>query len=177
MVERRRMAGRAFLQPGELFTTERPARVKTVVGSCLAIMMRAPRLGLAVIAHCLLPQAGAPLDALPRKEALRFVDTTLELILRGFAERGAAGDEMEIKLFGGADTMCKDGSGYCVGRRNIETARSVLAAHGLSVAVSGVGGRRGRSIEFDTGTGKVLVKVLPGQGPADRARAWTDDAG
>ena len=155
----------AFLQPGELVTAENPIRVKTVLGSCLAITMRDPRLGLTAIAHCLLPEAGVRLDAMPREEALRYVDTTIELMLRGFAQRGAALGDLEIKLFGGADSLAEPnrGCGYCVGRRNVESALAILGARGLTVAASGTGGRQGRTIEFNTGTGEVYVKTLPAQ--------------
>lgn len=167
MAEAKRAAVSAFLQPGELLTAERPMRVKTVVGSCLAIMIRAPRLGVTSIAHCLLPEAGVAPETLPREEALRYVDTTLALMLRGFAERGAASGDIEVKLFGGADSLAPDqGCGYWVGRRNVESAQAILAARGLKVAASGVGGRQGRAIEFDTDTGEVFVKTLPAQKPA-----------
>lgn len=163
------MAARAtaFLQPGEFITSEGPMRVKTVVGSCLAIMMRAPRLGLAVIAHCLLPEAGVSLPAISREQALRYVDTSIDLLLRALSSRGASNHEIEIKLFGGADALggLDTERGYRIGSRNVDAARAALAARGLTVLASGVGGNRGRAIEFDTGTGEVLVRKLPPQRP------------
>ena len=152
----------AFLLPGDLFVSEAPARVKTVVGSCLAIMIRVPRLGLAAIAHCLLPEARLPAACLTRQEALRYVDTTLEIMLQKMTAHGARFDELEVKLFGGADSMGI--SGYRVGGRNLEVAETVLAAHGLPIAASGVGGTQGRSIEFHTESGDVFVRKLPSQG-------------
>ena len=152
-----------FLQPGELFTSATPARVKTVVGSCVAILMRAPQAGMGAMAHCLLPEAGAPAEALPQRLALRFVDTTLELMLRDFLCRGVSCQDLEIKLFGGAGNVFRPGAppSLYVGRRNVETALSGLAARGLTLAASSVGGTRGRLIEFDTGSGEVWVKTLP----------------
>lgn len=163
MSDEKRAELTAFLQPGELLTAETPMRVKTVLGSCVAITMRAPHLGVTAIAHCLLPEAGVPLDTIPREEALRYVDTTIELMLRGFAQRGAALQDIEIKLFGGADSLAEpnQGCGYCVGRRNVDSARAILAARGLAITASGVGGRQGRTIEFNTGTGEVYVRILP----------------
>src|SRR5579871_6729409 len=77
----------SFLLPGDLMIGDRPAHVKTIVGSCLAIMIRFPRLGLAAIAHCLLPEAPAPVASLPRGEALRYVDTAIEIMIRELAEQ------------------------------------------------------------------------------------------
>jgi chemotaxis protein CheD len=150
-----------FLQPGELFTTEVPVSVKTVLGSCLAVTMRAPRLGLAAMAHCLLPNAGTSSSALPEAEALRYVDSTIELMLRRFASRGVGREELEIKLFGGS---CKSElAWYGVGHRNVASARMVLARYGIQAAASATGGHSGMAIEFHTASGDVLVKRLPYQ--------------
>jgi chemotaxis protein CheD len=134
-----------------------PMRVKTIVGSCVAIAMRAPRVGFAVVAHCLLPYAGKPVDV---NEAPRYVDTAIALMMRMAAERGALAEDVEVKLFGGADSI---GAGYGVGSRNVAAARKVLSAQGLTLAASAVGGNRGRVLEFDTATGDVLVKTLAAQ--------------
>ena len=160
----------AFLQPGELLVARKPVRVKTVLGSCVAITMRDRRLNMAAIAHCLLPQAGTPVDGLSRREALRFVDTTIELMLRGFAGRGVAPCELEIKLFGGAEGCGSQSadSPYGVGRRNVAAARAALTTRGMEISRSDVGGKKGRVIEFDTRTGEVIVQRLAR--PAARVR-------
>jgi chemotaxis protein CheD len=147
-----------FLQPGEIVTTETPVSVKTVLGSCVAITMRSARAGFAAMAHCLLPSAGihAPL---PACEASRYVDSTIDLMLRVFARRGITQQDLEIKLFGGADRMSM--GGYGVGRRNVETAVKTLAGYGIIAAASVTGGRRGLVVQFDTASGEVLVRRLP----------------
>ena len=155
-----------LLHPGELFTTNAATRVKTVLGSCVAITMRAPRLGLSSIVHCQLPEAGAPLDLVARADAPRYVDAAIDLMLRSFARRGAVLAELEIKLFGGADSFRSE---FGVGRRNIDTARSALASRGLAVAASVVGGEQGRVLQFDTVTGDVLLKTLPSRLGAPQA--------
>ena len=98
--------------------------MKTVLGSCVAITIRARRLGCG--GHVALPAAGSWRSGrlIARSEALRYVDTTIDVMLAGFIRRGAAPHELEIKLFGGADTFNRSGSkpGYGVGSRNVETA-------------------------------------------------------
>ena len=150
--------GPLFLQPAELVVAETAMRVKTVLGSCLAIVMRAPRLGVAAMAHCLLPNAGAD-----GEERLKYVDTTIETMLLAFARRGAGWGELEVKLFGGADGLegSAGGSPYRVGSRNVESALKELAARGMAAAASDVGGMCARLVELDTGTGDVFVKRLP----------------
>lgn len=152
-----------FLQPAELYLGEQPARVRTILGSCVAVTFRVPRLGLAAMTHCLLPAAGAPAFTLPRLEAQRYVDSTIEIVLADFLRRGARMDEVEVKLFGGADQFESEASGYHVGQRNVETAQTLLAAHGLRALAHSVGGHRGRWIEFHSTTGDVFVKHLNSQ--------------
>lgn len=155
--------GQLFLQPSDLAITEGPARVKTVLGSCVAVVMRAPRLGMAAIGHCLLPRAPALAAPLTRQEALKYVDSTIGLMLRELARRGAGAVDLEVKLFGGADSLDRppSKSSYQVGQRNVEAALAVLAAHGLAPVAKSVGGRRGYVIEFDNATGHVQVRRLP----------------
>lgn len=152
-----------FLQPGDLFTGDRPTRVKTVLGSCVAITIRDRRLGFAAMTHCLLPEAGAPADALPPTLALRFVDTAIDRMLAEFASRGARLGDLEVKLFGGADGLSANVGSDChrVGKRNVDAALAGLAARGINPTAAGVGGRNGRVIEFDTASGEVLVRQLP----------------
>jgi chemotaxis protein CheD len=157
MPDRATVEHSVFLQPGEMFATHTPMRVKTIVGSCVAIAIRAPRLGFTVVAHCLLPHAGKAVDAI---EAPRYVDTAVAAMMRMAAERGAASEDVEIKLFGGADTIA---AGYGVGSRNVEAARKVFSARGLPLAAIAVGGNRGRVLEFDTASGDVFVKTLAAQ--------------
>lgn len=149
---------RVFLQPGELFTSETPTRVKTVLGSCVAITMRAPRQGVASMSHCMLPVADESTGRLPQTEALRYVDATIEIMLAQFAARGIQRADLEVKLFGGAQRV--DPEVYRIGSRNVEAARSALASYGLNVLASVTGGRQGTVVEFDTGTGDVWVKKL-----------------
>ncbi len=160
-------AGPLFLQPAELVVTETSLRVRTVLGSCLAIVMRSPRLGVTAMAHCLLPNGGAA----ERGESLKYVDTTIEAMLLAFARRGAAATELEVKLFGGADGLqdSSGGSPYRVGGRNVAAALDVFAALGITPASSDLGGVCARLIELDTRTGDVFVKRLP---PVAACRNW-----
>lgn len=162
--------GHLFLQPSDMAITEGPATVKTVLGSCVAVIMRAPRLGVAAIAHCLLPNAPDGPLPLARHEALRYVDSTVELMLVEMSRRGATAVELEVKLFGGAGRLdqAPSKSSYQVGRRNVEAALEALAARGLAPMSRSVGGSNGYVIEFDGASGDVKVQRLPAGRGTDR---------
>lgn len=152
-----------FLQPCEMVLVTRPARLKTVLGSCVGITMRVRSGGAAAMVHCLLPRADAPFHQLQAAEQYRYVDAAVERMLAAFARRGAAAGDLEVKLFGGADHLASGGgeSGYRVGRRNVDAALESLAGHGIEPVSTVVGGRCGRLVEFDTSSGSVYVKRLP----------------
>jgi chemotaxis protein CheD len=124
--------------------------------------MRAPRLGLALVTHCLLPSAGVRPETLTRAEGLKYVDATIGILIETFALRGAAIPELEVKLIGGADNLRADGapSFYSVGGRNVRMAMDDLADRGIIPMAAIVGGRSGRVMVFDSGTGDVFVKLL-----------------
>jgi len=151
-----------FLRPGEVWFADSPARVKTVLGSCVAITMRVPRLSLAAMTHCLLPSAAVRPETLPRAEALKYVDATIGILIESFASRGATISELEVKLIGGADNLQPNGSPsfYSVGERNVRMAIDGLAARGITPSVAIVGGRTGRVLVFDSATGDIYVKRL-----------------
>jgi chemotaxis protein CheD len=171
MDEARIGVSRVFLLPAEAILSESPTQVRTVLGSCVAVTMRAPRLGLAAAAHCIMPTAGVPAEAMAVSEALKYVDTAIDLMLLAFARFGATRGEIEVKLFGGADSVgaIAPADGYSVGSRNVESALAALGARGMVATASDLGGRQGRVIDFDTATGTVLVRLLPAR--AERGRA------
>jgi chemotaxis protein CheD len=151
---------KVFLKPGELYVGEESAQVATILGSCVSVTMFSPRVRIGAICHALLPSGRAP-------EPFRYVDSAILHMLDTFAERGVRGDELEIKLIGGADVLEHPGSDTAtVGRRNIETAMKILKERNLALAGSDVGGTMGRKVYFWTRTGTVLMKRIEkvGQG-------------
>ena len=156
-----------FMGPSDMVVTDRPVRVKTVLGSCVAVSMLARKIGWAAITHCLMPRAGVPLHSLSRREALIYVDTAIEVMWLEMTRRGAAVEDVEVKLFGGAESVIlAAGHRYQVGRLNVATADEALAARGLFPAARSTGGACGRVIEFDCATGDVMVQTLPNTPPS-----------
>lgn len=91
----------------------------------------------------------------------RYVDTSFDYILNKMKIMKLAMDDLDIKLFGGANMM-QEGGKYAigVGDKNIEAVLSLIKKNGLSLKARDVGGRYGRKVIFNTATGEVLVKKL-----------------
>ena len=151
------------LQPGELYLARSPAILRTILGSCVGVTFWSSRLGAGALCHGVLPKC--PLSWPPgsrNSEGHRYVDFSIRYLARQFDALGARRDELEIKLFGGADVLPAAGTRDrpTVGFQNCKIAEEVLAEEGLIVCASDLGGKRGRRIHFHTGTGEVLVHRL-----------------
>ena len=152
------------LNPGEVVVTEKPAVVRTVLGSCIAVTMFNHRLRVAAICHALLPHCKEQdREAEPEQERWKYVDAVIPEMVRRMRQYGVELKEIEVKVFGGADVLSArigESANPTVGRANIAMAFRIIEAEQLQLKVSDVGGPRGRKIFFYTHNGEVLVKRL-----------------
>ncbi len=152
------------LQPGELYLARGPAILRTILGSCIGVTFRSARLGAGALCHGVLPRC-PQISSLAERH--RYVDFSIRYLAQQFDALGACRDELEIKLFGGADVLPSIPGALnrpTVGALNCRAALEVLAEEGLRVSASDLGGVRGRRIHFHTGTGEVLLFRLAAWG-------------
>ena len=157
MIPRGPLLESIYLKPGELTVAERPALVSTVLGSCVAVTLFSPRLGVGAICHAMLPSGDCAGDG------FRYVDCSLRHMLAHFQRLGIKSGEMTVKLFGGADmfeAVNPNAGSLTVGMKNIRAATELLRLQGLTLAASDVGGRHGRKLLFYSHTGEVFLKRL-----------------
>ncbi|MBF0456320.1 MAG: chemotaxis protein CheD [Nitrospirae bacterium] len=148
-----------FLKPGEVYITEKPAMVKTVLGSCVSITLFDPVRRVAAICHGMLPDCGGD-DCEDYPEKLQYVTCSIIHILNNMQDKGVITSTLEVKVFGGGDVLTYGGTRPSVGRQNIDAALRILESLGLKPLTSDLGGDRGRKIFFNTQTGQVLLKKL-----------------
>jgi chemotaxis protein CheD len=153
-----------YLKPGEYYLGDQPARIVTVLGSCVAVSMFHRKSGLAALCHALAPDCGPAADCTNGcAQIYRYVNCMIPAMARAFLTRGIRPMDTETKLFGGA-AMINAYSGATprksVGAMNIAAARKVIQNFGLILKSADVGGHLGRKIIFDTSTGDVLLKRL-----------------
>jgi chemotaxis protein CheD len=152
-----------YLNPGEVQLVRDRSVLKTILGSCVGVTFRSGRLGLGALCHGILPRCPPGTEG---AEGYRYVDFAIRDLISRFETLGARRSEMEVKVFGGADVLPVFATGAArqtVGAQNCQTAMDVLHDEGLTILAFDMGGPDGRFIEFDTGTGEVLVRML---GPA-----------
>jgi chemotaxis protein CheD len=159
------------LQPGELYLARSPAILRTILGSCVGVTFWSARLGAGALCHGVLPKCPKswPPGTSPN-EGHRYVDFSIRYLAQQFDALGASRNELEVKLFGGADVLYVAEARRhrpTVGALNSSSALKVLAEEGFTVSASDLGGVRGRRIHFHTGTGEVLLyRLNPCREPA-----------
>ena len=153
-----------YLRAGEMHFSEKPVVVSTVLGSCLSITMFHRKLAIGAVCHGFLPQCRSRQacdDGCIEK--FKYVDCSIQKMLKLFDRLDVKRRELEVKVFGGADMFATAKNGratFSVGKLNITTAEKIIEQEGLSIVSMDVGGTRGRKLYFHTRTGKVLIKHL-----------------
>ena len=159
-----------FLHPGEFYFADGPARIRTILGSCVAFTMKDPVSGRAAMCHCLLPEM--PTGKTPQDMQLdkfRYVDTSLVAMLQELQRCGVPAGRLDIKLFGGANVLTKISKERAVGSMNWKQAEKCMEKFSLALRARDVGGEAGRRILFETVSGEVFVKLLRTASQAETA--------
>jgi len=134
--------------------------LRTILGSCVGVTFWSARLKAGAMCHGIFPRCPPNTCG---AEGHRYVDFSIRYLLGQFDAMGVARAELDVKLFGGADVLPVAHvvpSRPTVGAMNCQTALEVLAAEGIRVTASDLGGTRGRTIRFHTGTGEVFLQRL-----------------
>ncbi len=154
-------AGDVVLQPGEVWFGAAPARVRTLLGSCVALTLWHPALRIGGMCHFLLPGRGAPAPAATAALDGRYGDEAFALLLREIRRRGAAPAQFEAKLFGGGRMFAAAAAGIDLQQRNVAQARALVQAHGLALRAEHLGGADHRHVVLDLATGDVWMRHTP----------------
>jgi len=152
-----------YLKPAEYYFGDQPARITTVLGSCVALSLYYPRSGLAAMCHALASDCGNATSCQKKcANRYRYVSCMIPAMIHSFYSRGIKPEDIEAKLFGGAAMLDADSSRISrgVGALNVKAVQEILRKNNLKIKASDIGGRFGRKIIFDTRTGEVLLKRL-----------------
>ena len=134
-----------------------PTTIRTLLGSCLGVVLSVRRAKIGGLAHIVLPDSRGSTDY-PGK----YANTAIPALILDL-ER-LAGEpvlkRLTAKLLGGASMFHNDG--LDIGRLNAEAVERILAGLGITVLTRDLGGEAGRRLTFDTLTGIVAVKIPGG---------------
>jgi chemotaxis protein CheD len=150
-----------FLQPGEYYWGDQYTRIRTILGSCVAVVAWHPQKLVGGMTHIMLAEK-------PEKHKLaqtfdgKYADDAINMLLADIHKQSLAVHEFQIKLFGGGDMFESSGNGGLdkdsVGEKNVNKAKALLKAKGYKIHAEHIRGRGHRSIIFDVWNGHVWMK-------------------
>jgi chemotaxis protein CheD len=134
-----------------------PSNLKTTLGSCVGVILTDKKSGVHGLAHIMLP------EMLRRDTAVgKYADTAIPALLEKMKKRGARKEEIRAFIMGGACMFHFTGTTgmSVIGDRNVEAAQKILDELDIPVVFQETGGNAGRTVLFNSDTGKVSVKTL-----------------
>lgn len=159
-----------FLGPGELWFGDAATRIRTLLGSCVAIVMWHPQRQVGGMCHFVLP---GRMQGQPASRDAYYGDEALACLFDEARQWHLPVHECRVKLFG-AGAMFPDvmamlqARGHSrldvldVARRNELAARKLVQLHGLHKVAEDLGGVGHRSVVFDIWSGDVWVRHAGG---------------
>lgn len=158
------------LMPGEFYFGQQKLRLKTLLGSCVAIVLWHPQKQMGGMCHFVLPSRHshnhAALDA-------RYADEAMQLFVNEMSRHKTKPGEYQVWLFGGANMFSKRATECqhhdathlhrCIGCnsvacRNRIAAFELINRHGMVLMEADLGGHQHRQIEFHLGKGVPHLK-------------------
>lgn len=143
-----------FLQPGEFYFGGAATRIRTLLGSCVAITLWHPSRMIGGMCHYMLPcrqKPGGPLDG-------KYADEAMALFLRETAHHHTRPEEYQVKLFGGGTMFPGYSEETSVAHSNINAARMLVTQHHLRLSAEDLGRNGHRDVIFDISSGDVWVR-------------------
>ena len=151
-----------FVHPCEVWFGGGHVRLRTILGSCVAITLWHPTLRVGGMCHymtsCRHVQRANQTNGCHAEKAM-------EMLQAKIRATGRSPDEFEAKVFGGGHMFPDKGGPIChlgwVQVANITAGKELLARHGHRVVAEHLGGEGHRQLIFEVPTGQVWLKHNP----------------
>ena len=133
--------------------------IKVGMGSCVGAVIYDKTTKVSGMLHCMLPDSTKIAN---NSNIAKFADTGLDELLRQMVALGARKTSMIAKIAGGAQMFVFSNSNDMlrVGDRNVDAVKAKLKALGIPIVASDTGLNYGRTIEFYSETGVLLIKAV-----------------
>ena len=140
--------------------TQSPGILTTVgLGSCVGIVLYDPLTKIAGLVHIMLPYSDKISD---NSNKLKFADTGIQILIEEMVKIGANSKRLISKIAGGAQMFSSkiNSDIMNIGERNAIATKEVLGKLGIPIVAEDIGGNYGRTIEFYSEDGRLLVKTI-----------------
>lgn len=138
-----------------------PLKIRTILGSCVGIVLLDQKIRVGGLAHVVLPDSRGAADH-PGK----FADTAVPALLADLRKHASTVRPI-AKLVGGASMFPPGGGGstnpaMAIGQANADAVEKILARLNIAVIARDLGGDAGRRLTLDLQTGAVVIRI-PGR--------------
>lgn len=129
------------------------------LGSCVGVVIYDPIRKIGGMLHAMLPVADEMRDI---SNLAKFADTGINKLVNDLKNKGAMQVRMVAKIAGGAQMFAfsQNNDLLKIGLRNVVSSKEVLNKLKIPVIAEDTGGNFGRTIEFSTETGILVIKTV-----------------
>jgi len=124
------------------------------IGSCMVITLYDPICKIGALAHTMLPDSTIDNSL---HNPFKYADLAVVEMIKRLEQMGSKRQELEAKLVGGANMF--PSLSMDTGKENAVAVKKKLEQEGIRITGKSIGGSCGRSVEFDTTTGIVTVRI------------------
>lgn len=130
------------------------------LGSCVGIVIYDLGLGIAGLAHIMLPDSRMARTTICND--YKYADTAIQILIRALLTSGARRFALKAKIAGGAEMFAftSKTERMRIGPRNVEAAIKTLHDEKIPVFAKDVGGSSGRTITFYPDTGMLHIRTV-----------------
>ncbi len=128
------------------------------LGSCVGICLYDSTTKVTGMAHIMLPSSKA---IRKNENTAKFADTAIVELIAQMEKLGAKRSRFIAKIAGGAQmfSFTSQNETMKIGERNAEAVREILKDLGIPIKADDTGGNFGRTIEFFSDNGKLIIKT------------------
>lgn len=152
-----------FLQPGEWYWGDADTRIRTILGSCVAITIWHPAKQMGGMCHILLPQrhpSHEKSNKRPAGKSAKYADEAIALMMEEMSQFKIRPQDCQVKVFGGSNMFpqLQVNQKNQIGDRNLHAVLTHLAKNHFQIHANHYGGEDSRYIIFDIWSGFAWVK-------------------
>ncbi|HZJ77027.1 MAG TPA: chemotaxis protein CheD [Oscillospiraceae bacterium] len=144
----------------ELNIIQEPGILTTLgLGSCVGIILYDRVIKTGGLVHIMLPSSKQVKN---NENKAKFADTGIQLLFNKMLERGCLKSRIIAKIAGGSQMFSfqSDNDMMKIGKRNVLATKEVLSFLRIPITSEDTGGNYGRTIEFHTTSGKLIIKTI-----------------
>ena len=139
---------------GQIVLVPRDEIGRSVLGSCIGLVLYHRRNKCGVLAHIVLPHADGR-----KGPPGKFADTAIPEMLKQLEESGANKAGLVAKLAGGSHMFGGKGP-IQIGESNLAAVTELLDELNIPIEAQHCGGKKGRRISFESNSGSLTIEIV-----------------